>query len=292
MLNVLLILLIIRKVLASDHYDTDPNRLVPEIGPHYLNNFIVIPEYKLLFCYIEKVGCTSFNHLFVNLRNKTWGSKDGGWYSNSPQALGLTQLDIQGMVGNPEWEKAVFYRHPLDRFLSAYKSKCEEGPHRDGDGSTHCQQALGVSGLALQNKTAAFQTVVNRIKTMDNPYKKQNMDPHWAPQSEFCGGITKNIQFYQTIEFFQPATLRHKTIKLLNKVGVKNPSAIPHFEETFSLNPHEKQRQTGAADAANEYFSNKKVAEDIIKFYLPDYLLFGIPIRSVALDWISTILHD
>ena len=27
-----------------------------------LDRFIVVPEYKLLFCYLEKTGCAMFNH--------------------------------------------------------------------------------------------------------------------------------------------------------------------------------------------------------------------------------------
>ena len=109
----------------------------PKLNDRFLDRFIIIPEYKLMFCYIEKVGCTSFNHLFTSIRKQDWH-----WFQNSPQALNYTKSDLEWILSNPEWQKAVFYRHPLDRVLSAYKSKCEWTDNRDSDGNIHCQKKL------------------------------------------------------------------------------------------------------------------------------------------------------
>ena len=42
---------------------------LPVLTNTHLDRFIVVPEYNLLFCYIEKVGCTMFNKLFLRYVN-------------------------------------------------------------------------------------------------------------------------------------------------------------------------------------------------------------------------------
>ncbi|CAK9048908.1 unnamed protein product [Durusdinium trenchii] len=88
----------------------DPEIIRPEhakLNAHLLNRFIVVPEYRLLFCYMEKVGCQSFNLLFRNLRaarSRSSLSHSGIWWQNTPQKhgfdkAGLERLLMLGFVG-------------------------------------------------------------------------------------------------------------------------------------------------------------------------------------------------
>ena len=119
--------------------------------------------------------------LFTSIRKQDWH-----WFQNSPQALNYTKSDLEWILSNPEWQKAVFYRHPLDRVLSAYKSKCEWTDNRDSDGNIHCQMALNDPTIARSgNNTKDFAKVIKYLKDNDNPDAKDRANPHWAPQSEF-----------------------------------------------------------------------------------------------------------
>ncbi|KAG5176412.1 hypothetical protein JKP88DRAFT_159115, partial [Tribonema minus] len=102
---------------------------VADLKSRLYNKWIIVPEHKLLFCFIEKVGCTSFNELFRSLRSRYDPSQATGniWGRNNMTVHGLTEADIDAYVEDPLWHKAVFFREPLVRFLSAFRSKCE--PH-------------------------------------------------------------------------------------------------------------------------------------------------------------------
>ena len=66
--------------------------LVPELT----ENFIIVPERKLLFCYIEKVGATSFNRFFYDLRNSQPDPHCCGmWWTNTPRRLGYSLAGVE-----------------------------------------------------------------------------------------------------------------------------------------------------------------------------------------------------
>ena len=266
---------------SKDPYDVPFKK--PQLNNVLLDRFIVVPEKKILFCYIEKVGCTTFNHLFAALRGQKWK-----WFLNSPSEHNMTKSDLEKVIADPSWHKAVFYRHPLDRLLSAYKSKCEFSPHRDSDGATHCQAALNLLkiGRSSLNRTQDFRTVVKYLADHNTAYHKQRMNVHWAPQSVFCGGLTKNLHYFQTVELFNPQDLRGKVETMLKSAGIKKPATdIKDFDITFSGNKQQQKRWTHAEQFALEYYTSG-IVRDSIRYYLEDYLLFGVPLRGWALQFL------
>eukprot|EP00964_Phaeocystis_antarctica_P163216 scaffold138998_cov151-Phaeocystis_antarctica.AAC.1 len=68
----------------------------------------------------------------------------------------------------------------MERFLSAYRSKCLLG---DSDGRTHCHQVfkLNNSHMAPRAEELSVLNVANRLA------KYGHYNPHWATQSSFCG---------------------------------------------------------------------------------------------------------
>eukprot|EP00538_Stauroneis_constricta_P012147 CAMPEP_0119546894 /NCGR_PEP_ID=MMETSP1352-20130426/1131_1 /TAXON_ID=265584 /ORGANISM="Stauroneis constricta, Strain CCMP1120" /LENGTH=155 /DNA_ID=CAMNT_0007591647 /DNA_START=47 /DNA_END=510 /DNA_ORIENTATION=+ len=89
----------------------------------WVDRFIVVPEYKLLFCYMEKVGGSMFNHLFRMLRilhpdiSGSEASLQAGhlWFRNTPHRHKKSLADLENIFKDPEWTKAVFYRDPIKR---------------------------------------------------------------------------------------------------------------------------------------------------------------------------------
>ncbi|CAM9368434.1 unnamed protein product [Chrysoparadoxa australica] len=101
-----------------------------------LHKFIIIPEIKLLFCSIPKVAHSQFHQILQAVREvarREQGLKEPlpqtklMLHMNTPEYHGLDIADLEGMLMDPAWKKAVFYRDPVTRFLSGYRSKCEEG---------------------------------------------------------------------------------------------------------------------------------------------------------------------
>lgn len=91
-----------------------------------LERIIIVSEYKLLFCYIEKVACTSFNNLFKCVRKQQPRARGFTWgrYTYKSPEYNLTRESLGDLIANSSWYKAVLYRDPVSRFVSAHASKC------------------------------------------------------------------------------------------------------------------------------------------------------------------------
>jgi len=209
-----------------------PNLCRPGMqGPCILDAFIVVPEHKLLFCYIEKVGCKNFNELFRRLRSRYDPSQmEGHWAArNTPGVHHLTKADLEEMLVSEEWHKAVFWRRPLERFASAWTSKCRGGA--DEDGQQHCQHQFGeASPYPLPfEETISFLANHDLEEGFENDTR---FDRHWVNQHHYCGGLEHTLRHYNTVEELTMDTAHAKVSKMLVQVGV-HPQSIEGFDELF-----------------------------------------------------------
>lgn len=116
------------------------------------DRMIIIPEYNFMFCWIEKVACTNFNKLFNvvvghperNAHSSTvYASRNTAGYFFDPKK-GLKNArkvyhGVESILKNESWHKAVFFRHPVDRYLSSYRSQCTDNIHKP----RHCHDTFG-----------------------------------------------------------------------------------------------------------------------------------------------------
>ena len=250
-----------------------------------------MPEHKLLFCYIEKNSCSAFNRLFASVRSRAVPSQSlvgkaeswVPWGLNSPKALKMgSAAQIMAMLKDPAWHKAVFYRDPLERFVSALQSKCELGGAKvDGDGKDHCRGEFGT-------ETATFEQAVDHIAREDNAtdaaLQRVNEDVHFRRQSQFCGGLSHSLRYYDTVEQLDRATSRDKVIALLAKVNVSHAD-VPLFDDLFPAVASAFKHNTNAATSTRRWFAadaTGRATRVLVDHYVNDYLLFGIP----APDWV------
>ena len=270
-----------RVVSSSSIFKTDDDNNVV-----LMDRLIVIPEYKLVFCFIGKVGCAMFNHVFRLVRllspqfqqsineelqllllqqqqqqqqqhpeQQRFGKKKKKkkqkkyqdslrssssssyieevkyqmanlWFRNTPQHHNLTSEDVELIFQNPNWTKAVFYRDPVTRFLSGFRSKClnyeditddtarenilllkkkqnqrqydgGNGSHGGDDPSlgfttNHCYRTFGTNYLQYLDDAIDILRQ-NPTKVFDNG--------HFKPQVEVCGGITsQTLQYYDFVQ--------------------------------------------------------------------------------------------
>ena len=164
----------------------------PIVGAHSVTIGVLTRTVHLL-SHARQVACTSFVWLFNEMRKakpdgfKLPGSpaQKGFWFSNTPAKHGLTKNDVADLLVDPTWYKATFYREPLSRFLSGYRSKCEPG--HDGD-TKHCLKQFG-------SKTASFPEAVSALAQLDKTIvdKAQVVDEHWQRQARFCGGLENTL---------------------------------------------------------------------------------------------------
>jgi len=254
----------------------------PVLTDHLLDRFLILPEYKLMFCYIEKVACKSFNTLIQDIRRPYDKSmnKEKPWWLNNPDNYGLKKADLEKILADPSWHKAVFFRDPLWRFLSAYKSKCEEY-HQDGE--QHCREHFGKFPISFPNA----------LQVLGEWNESRPLDVHFERQTNFCGGVANTIEYYDTVEDLDPETSQEKVAKLLHKIGI-NPEDVTNFTKTFPKKDASKNFEQGSSahgtdsgDEIGQYFENLPVGlvRKLLEYYSVDYANFySTPNVSTIID--------
>jgi hypothetical protein len=203
---------------------------------------IVIPQHKLLFFTLPKVGCTVFKQLFRRVMNlKDW-KVHNDVLPHVPGINGLyylyhyTPADADYMLTDPSWTRAVFVRDPIERILSAYLDKA-----MDQNGvylQNHCCPVA--VKLALQKKTEGHTayhllSCQKHLAQQRNPVKtnfgKQALvsfddfvqkvmpicsDPHWRSQKQRMGPLYwDHINFVGHME-----NIANDTERLLTQLGM------------------------------------------------------------------------
>lgn len=240
--------------------------------------FIIVPEHKLMFCFIEKVACKSFNALFSKLR-EPYDSRQGQrpWWRNTPSKHNMDDADVERLLQDPSWHKAVFYREPLERFLSAFKSKCEPGHDRDGE--LRC-----TFSFPTLKYPPTFADTVGLLGSSNHRF-----EPHFVEQHLFCGGLESTLQYFQTVVELREAT-SHDTVKeLLLKVGVSDVRAEELLSGTFPRPGKSICRschETKSRRMLAKYY-NAALAKRVVSYFLRDYLLLGISLPT----WVRPMLN-
>jgi hypothetical protein len=190
-----------------------------------------------------------FSHLFRMLRmvhpELTWNEllyqANNTWERNTPSHHNLTKSDLANLLVDPHWTKATFFRAPAPRFLSAYQSKCvvreDRGVHCDaafGKGAGGGEEG-GATTTTTKNNTSESKTTTTTVEvTFDDALHELShhtsrvfSDPHFAPQSWFCGGLNHTLQYYDFIHQLRPQTAPDYVRHLLENINV--PTNIVNY---------------------------------------------------------------
>ena len=268
--------------------------------------FIIVPEYKFLFCFIEKTGCMMFSELLRVLRllhpsmKLAYNRKEAEfqaettWNRNTPRHHGLNRTDLLRLVNDEEWTKAIFFRDPVSRFVSGMKSKCGRA---DPDGVKHCDLAFG-EGVIKDASVPSFQRALD---ILDRNTEQVWKNEHWMPMTEFCGGLPTTIHKYDFVNQLNPRTapdlvrniLLHigvnanLTNQLINNIVKKGGTARWWQKQQvqkalgISMGFHSMQNQnhnTGTSISMREYFGGSmERLQRLQGHYREDYELFDIP---------------
>ena len=208
---------------------------------------------NVITCGIAKNGITLLKRILAEVLGQEFE-----WYPSNPSKVGLSLEAFKDRLGDASnsWRKLVVYRDPMERFLSAYRSKCLLG---DRDGRTHCHQVF-----KLNNSQISVLNVASRLA------KYGHYNPHWATQSSFCGGTVGSMWTSYT-----------------HHVSFNNLSGIADaFEGRVSPKTFEKIRIQLRPPASGGHITDAKghveadlgsaeVRRKLYDFYADDYRLFG-----------------
>jgi len=151
-----------------------------QLPPPTDKHILVVPKLKLIFCFIPKVACTQFNRLMNDLNGMTHrlgencGNHDPIFASSVRYRHSIGNAWSWDLMEDPSWTKAVFLRDPLERLVSAHRSKCE---------NDEC------GGCLEHNFTKGI---------MEDLLVNDNM--HYLPQRHFCGDPHRNETLETTLK--------------------------------------------------------------------------------------------
>ena len=169
-----------------------------------LNHVLVVPSHRLLLCRIEKVANTVLSSLMCSLnREHAPGARqpqhqalgddsaqvfdfEAGCDWHTAEAINmrmsLEQIQDAFVTRVRPWTKVVFYRDPLERFLSAFLSKCTDGHDPEWDRKHFCAPIFG-------SARPTFEHVAGVVGRAGFEMQDGSAGDHWRNQVDFCGGL-------------------------------------------------------------------------------------------------------
>mmetsp|Transcript_91322 Transcript_91322/g.204441 ORF Transcript_91322/g.204441 Transcript_91322/m.204441 type:complete len:315 (-) Transcript_91322:20-964(-) len=152
---------------------------------------LAMPEQKLAFCFVQKVASQHFAPLFNDVNNITVTVGGGDYDFSTVKGLGL---DWTEMTRENGWRFAMFVRHPLERYLSAFLDKCvHEEPDEHyvaSDFGVHCFGPT-LSGTATWNVSLEAQVALFEERVRHDLAEGLADNPHWLAQyavmRRYCG---------------------------------------------------------------------------------------------------------
>mmetsp|Transcript_27221 Transcript_27221/g.48125 ORF Transcript_27221/g.48125 Transcript_27221/m.48125 type:complete len:582 (+) Transcript_27221:193-1938(+) len=208
----------------SNFYNVSDSPILSEHSGSPLESFEVSPKYRLLMCRIDKNANSNLIEMSHRLNGRPWGL-------SQREHFNLTRKDLDSILQNPTWRKAVIFRDPLVRLLSAYLSKCvlhEDSPcvdpvTRQYAYTSGCEKGadgnnipnggcLGFEDFEYVRNTVGFDEFVANLKEeissmSETDWGNNIFNQHFLPQHRFCGGLDASIQLYSHVYSFEDIRL-------------------------------------------------------------------------------------
>jgi len=222
-------------------------------GSNY-EGLYVNAEHQFAFCLIEKNACTEWNELLIG---KLEGM-DAQWAVQDVFNASVAQE----VFSNPFSVRAVFVRDPLERFLSAFLSKCTD----------ECDNAFCFPRV-VGGKTGAisFQEAIDWLVERD----VAELDGHFRSQAHHCE-LYKRLHEYNVMGVMSARNLGTDASCLLENVGLQrlnvkggNEPYWPNMRDANATLEHE------TASLLQKYYT-PETAQLVMQAYAVDYDLFGL----------------
>jgi len=284
----------------------------------YREEFLVAPRAKLLTCRIEKVANSVLADIMCSVNKEPRGAKlevrgthrpfnitnfEVGcyWWTASPNYIALSDQQLRSALEDPLWTRALFFRDPLERFLSAFLSKCGLG---DSDGEFMCRKVFphlveaagGSIGVSFADAAAA-------VSRPDWEWRRGQEMNHFRPQAHFCNGTlwypSQHYNIVVQIESSRPSSFIKGAAVMLRRAGV-DPQTQPAFRRHFlptqpdADGPAPAQDHTTDAASSMLHYYDTLVTRNALRAYGEDYRALGIPVPAWAVrlagrDYVSLL---
>ena len=171
---------------------------------------VVVEKYKLIFFTIPRIGASVWKQAFRRMEGlPDWKSTEHGLPHN-PDINGLKYLyhfdagDAERIIRDPTWTKALFIRHPKDRFLDIVLHMSKH----PSEVRNVCCYSAKVAGLCHSNNTESFSFFLDLAS-------KCVHHGQWAPQSS-----RMEDRYWEYVNFIgRIESAEEDAKKLLERVG-------------------------------------------------------------------------
>lgn len=229
---------------------------------------LLLPKYKLAFCYVPKVACTQFKDLF-NFINKRWGIFQGfgrGYGQSMGKQLHVSMDTVTRENG---WKFAAFTRDPVERYVSAFGSTCVPTDWGFYEHDFACCGDL-VSYSNKTNRANLTHALKERVRADLKRGLPENED-HWIPTVDVlrnCGWDKfkpSNLDYWGTLS----GDVHSQVTEMMSMVNYTNQTVIKKYFPPSTKKGHQNPMHGGAEDFAVD----QETVRGIMKIYKDDYKL-------------------
>ena len=185
----------------------------------------LIPQGKLVFCGIPKVGITQWRKFSrfmfgaVDYQSNPHFKADASKFSFAH----LSRSRQEEVLNDPSWTKAIFLRDPAERLMSAYLDKVEKKMLKIKLSWQSSPNDIDLKSIPSSTKASVFADWVRSLETepavscQGRRGPSWCWDPHWRPQVYSCG-IRELLPYFDFVGSLSQAA--NHTKALLEKVNL------------------------------------------------------------------------
>ena len=270
----LVLLLVAFLLLHFPFTSAEEDSLIPTRFPPF--DFAVLPEHKLLFCRIHKAGSTAINLLLPAIAPPPYPNHPS-WTYYQASDYGLNATDMSRILQDSSWLKVVIYRDPLERFVSAYRSKCE-----DFDGDKTCENVF-------HRHRPTFAEAIRRLFLRE----EVSPDSHFLRQATTCN-LRRTLPYFDERFILTPSTSHTTMLRIVEKAKIPMTQKLSRaLDAIFPLagpassdhhNTHSSNHST-----LLHYYNHDCYIKLMVHYYQEDYSLFELPYPVWAIDAIERV---
>lgn len=239
-----------------------------------LSNVLVIPELKLLYCYVPKVGCTSWKTLLLFMSGHAFTNSAHDKANAVFPPLSHFGVDKAREILS-EYKSFMFVRNPFTRLLSAYRNKITV----DGNDSWR--------KLLYDWLTATYP----REAQLYNASSKNFTFTHFV--RFYLSSSDKNEHWREIHKLCLPCHVHYDFIGIFDRLQEDSTYLISTINNGSHINLPYKQNKTNSSEdtSLRRFYSN--IAVDLLRQLMTDegvmtdMALFGFSVLSVLTEMID-----
>ena len=217
-------------------------RTLPPVSWATTVHFIISDKFKILFCFVPKVACTTWKDVMKRLYHNQIGKETKKRFLKLDE-IGTTPSEV--IRRWRDYRKVLFVREPLSRVLSAYLNK-----FRYGSEKARWERAFGAY-IVKRTRTQrvkhtrpydiTFEEFIRYILHLGTNTKMNQMKDHWLPYSSFtspCRVKYDYIGHYETLAQDGPEIVQRLGIReIANFPTIHNSTAMDEFRKEYANIP-------------------------------------------------------